>query len=91
MKNTSYMEVRLCLDGKEDLYLRVPKVWDAVDKSWIGFIKTPKTQKLISAKGKNYSDLQNSFNIEISKMTREIEELTEEIIGMFMPAWYWGE
>lgn len=87
----SYMELCIHLDGKENVYLRVPTVWDAVKKQWIGFIKTPQTQKLIHAEGKNSFELQNAFNIVLSRMMHESKELGEEIFGMFMPAWYWEE
>ncbi len=88
---TSYMELCIHLDGKENVYLRVPTVWDAVKNQWIGFIKTPITQKLISASGKTSRELENAFNIEISKAMHESEELAEEIFGMFMPAFYWND
>jgi hypothetical protein len=88
-KDKSYMELCLHVDGGENLYLRVPTVWNAVDKTWIGFIKTPKTQRLIHAEGKTSFDLQNSFNIEVSKVFKEGGQLAEEIFAMFMPAFYW--
>lgn len=85
----SYMEMCIHLDGKENIYLRIPTVWDDIEKQWIGFIKTPVTQRLIAGKGKTSFDLQNSFNVEMSKMMSESEELGKEIFSMFMPAFYW--
>jgi len=85
------MELGLHLDGKGNLYLRVPTIWDSVKKQWIGFIKTPQTQRLIYGEGKNSFDLQNSFNECLVKLTEESKELNEEIFGMFMPAWYWED
>lgn len=91
MKDKSYMQMCIHLDGKDDVYLRIPTVWDEIQKQWIGFIKTPLTQRLIAASGKNSFDLQNSFNVEISKLMHESEELGKEIFDMFMPAFYWGD
>jgi len=83
------MELCLNLDGKENLYLRVPTVWDEVEKQWIGYVKTPKTLRLISGNGKNDFDLQNSFNVCMSKLFRESNELADEIYKMFKPKKYW--
>lgn len=90
-KKYDYMEMCLQLDGKENVYLRIPTVWDSVQQQWVGFIKTPKTQRLIHGKGKNSFDLQNSFNEAMSAMIHESKEMGEEIFGMFMPAFYWED
>ncbi len=89
-KNDSYMELCVHVDGKENVYLRVPTVWDAVKKQWIGFIKTPTTQKLIAASGKDSFELQNNFNIELSKFIHD-KEYSDEIFSMFMPVFYWED
>lgn len=83
------MELCLHLDGKENLYLRVPTVWDAVYKKWIGFIKTPQTDTLIYGHGKTYLELLNSFNVNANKLIHESPELEKEIFSMFMPSFYW--
>jgi hypothetical protein len=62
-----------------------------VEKQWIGFIKTPITNKLISATGKNSFELQNNFNNNVSKMMQASEEMGQEIFSMFMPSFYWEE
>ena len=85
----SYMEMCLNIDTKENLYLRIPTVWDSIENQWVGFIKTPESKRLITGSGKTSFDLQNDFNKNISKMMQESEELGEEIYGMFMPAFYW--
>jgi len=85
------MELAIHLDGKESVYLRVPTLWDDVEKQWIGFIKTPITNKLISATGKNSFELQNNFNKNVSKMMHASEEMGQEIFSMFMPSFYWEE
>lgn len=87
----SYMELCIHLDGKENVYLRIPTLWDDVKKQWIGFIKTPNTQTLIYAEGKDSFDLQNSFNNKMSELFKSSDDLSEEIFGMFMPAFYWEE
>jgi hypothetical protein len=88
-KPGSYMELCWYIDGKENVYLRIPTLWDAVKNQWIGFIKTPKTQRLIHGEGKNSFDLQNSFTKCMSELIHENEELGEEIKGMFMPSFFW--
>ena len=87
----SYMELCMHLDGEANVYLRVPTVWDDIEKTWIGFIKTPKTQKLIHASGKNSFDLQNSFNHALNECFKAGGELAEECFSMFKPLSYWNE
>ena len=87
----SYMEMCLNLDGKENLYLRIPTVWDDIEKQWIGFIKTPITQRLISGNGKTSLDLQNSFNRAMSEEFKKGGEVAEELYAMFMPAFYYED
>jgi hypothetical protein len=48
----SYMELCFHIDGGDNLYLRVPTIWDDINKTWIVFMKTTKTKKLIHAEGK---------------------------------------
>jgi hypothetical protein len=87
----SYIEMCLHLDGKENVYLRIPTVWDDVRKIWHAFIKTPITHKLIHANGKNSFSLQNAMNAEISAIFDKQDELAKEVFEMFMPAFYWKE
>lgn len=89
MNEKNYMELCIHLDGKENVYLRIPTVWDDIKKQWIGFIKTPKTQRLISGQGKTSFDLQNSFNHNMNKLFEEGGDIAKEIFDMFMPAFYW--
>ena len=90
IESPTYMEMGLHTDGKESLILRIPTFWDEVEKQWIGAIQTPITRKLISAKGKDSLELQNNFNIEISKLFHDTK-FSEEIFGMFKPLSEWGE
>ena len=83
------MELCIHVDGSENRYLRVPTVWDDIKKQWIGFVKTPNSQRLIHGEGKNSFDLQNSFNNNMVKLVNENPELNEEVFGMFMPAFYY--
>lgn len=85
----SYMELCIHLDGKDNVYLRVPTVWDEVKRQWIGFIKTPVTKRLIAASGKDSFELQNSFNVEMSKLMHESKELGQEIFNMFKDKSHW--
>jgi|HubBroStandDraft_4_1064222.scaffolds.fasta_scaffold32474_5 hypothetical protein len=88
-KEKSYMELCLHIDGKENVYLRVPTVWDPIKKQWIGFIKTPITNRLIHGEGSTNFELENSFNVCMSKLMQESDELHREIFEMFMPTFYW--
>ncbi len=87
----SYMEMCMHLDGKENVYLRIPTVWDEVKKTYLGFIKTPITKRLIHAEGKDSFSLQNAFNCEISAIFAKQDEFAKEVFEMFMPAFYWEE
>ncbi len=83
----SYMELCLHVDGGDDLYLRVPTVWDDIKKRWIGFVKTPKTKMLITGSGTNSFELQNDFNRAISGLFES--DVSEEIFSMFKPMEHW--
>ncbi len=87
----SWMQLCLHLDGKDDVYLRVPTVWNDISKKWTGFIKTPETKRLIHGEGATSFDLQNSFNVCLDSLCKESKELADEILGMFMPAFYWED
>ncbi len=84
----SYMELCLRPPYGEDLYLRIPTVWDQSEKQWIGFIKTPSSKELIYGSGKDSMDLQNSFN-KCLKEKMENPELQAEIMSMFKPLKDW--
>lgn len=86
--SSSYMEMCLRLDGKNDLYLRIPTVWDAEKNQWIGFFKTPVTKKLIHGEGKDSFELQNSLNIAVSQVIQD-PEYSDEIFSMFKAKEYW--
>jgi hypothetical protein len=89
--SSSYMQLCLHLNAEEDVYLRVPTVWDDVKKSWLGFIKTPKSQRLIHANGNDSFDLQNSFNREMRAVFQGGGAIAEELFNMFKPLAYWDE
>lgn len=86
-----YLELCFHLDGSHNVYLRVPTVWDDINKRWIAFIKTPQTQKLIHAEAKNSFDLQNSFNKEMLEILSKEDEISKEVFSMFQPLSYWDE
>lgn len=87
----AHIELCLHIDGEQNVYLRVPTIWDDIHKEWIGFVKTPKTQKLIYGTGKNSLELQNSFNRSISDILNKNDELSKELLDMFYPLSYWQE
>ena len=82
----SYMQFCLYLEGRGNLYLRAPTYWDAVNKQWIGFIKSPKTLKIIKATGKNSFELQNNFNISLGEF---MQNNPDEGLSMFKALEYW--
>lgn len=84
----SFMKLCLNLEGRDPLYLHVPTYWDSVEKQWIGATKTPNTKKMIMASGKNDLELQNNFNIAMSKMLHD-PEYADEIFSMFKPEEWW--
>jgi len=88
IKSPSYMEMALHLEGRDQLILRIPTLWDTVELQWIGFIQTPKTKKIIKAIGQDSFDLQNNFNIEFYKAFQD-ESLAEELYSMFKPKEEW--
>lgn len=87
----SYMELCCHADGGQNLYLRVSTVWDDINKQWIGFIKTPKTQQLIHGKGKDSVELQNSFIRVMAPILEKGDVLAEEVFSLFQPLSYWEE
>ena len=89
--SNSYMELCFQVDGGQNLYLRVPTVWDDRKKIWIGFVKTPKSQKLIHCEGKNSFELQNSFNKTIAEILEQGGSLGDEVFSLFRPLSYWDE
>lgn len=82
-----YLELCFHVHEGENLFLRIPTVWDPVTNEWRGFIKTPKTQHLIHAKGKDCAELEHNF----IKIMHEIfssdddTALAYEVFGMFAP------
>lgn len=87
----SYMELCFHQDGGQNLYLRVPTVWDDRCKLWRGFVKTPKTQRLIHGEGKDSFELQNSFNKAIADVWEKNDDLAAEVFSLFKPLSYWDE
>lgn len=89
-KGTSmnYVQLGMDFDGGKTLYLRVPTVWDYLDQQWIGFIKTPKTQRLIAAKGEDSLKMHESFNGAIKALLGDSES-RDEVYSMFKPLSYW--
>ena len=82
IESPSYMKLGLHLEGEGYKELRVPTFWDATEKQWIGAVKTPKTNHLITATGKDSLELQNSFNIELKKAFDD-KKYADEVFGMF--------
>lgn len=86
----SYLQMCLHLDGKPNLYLRVPTIWDHLNMQWIAYVKTPKTRGLIIGKGEDSLELEQSFN-EALKGFLEDSKYSDEIYSMFQPLSYWEE
>ena len=87
----SYMELCFHVDGSQNLYLRVPTLWDDRKKLWIGFVKTAKSQRLIYGDGKDSFELQNSFNKAISEICDKEDSMSDEVFELFKPLSYWDE
>lgn len=87
----SYMELCFHINKGQNIYLRIPTVWDDRKKLWIGFVKTPKTQQLIYSEGKDSFQLKNSFNKVISTILEKGDDLAKEVFSMFQPLSYWDE
>ncbi len=85
-ETSSYMQLCLYLEGKGNIYLMIPTFWDEPHKQWMGFIQTPVTRRLIHATGRSSKELQDNFNVEISKA---LEASDEEVFSMFKPLEYW--
>ncbi len=83
----SYMQLCMDLEGKEKVYLMVPTYWDAVHKCWMGFVKTPQSRKILHSQGKDSFELQNNFNVILTKALKS--EIAEEVFSMFKPLEYW--
>lgn len=87
-QSNSYMQMGFHLDGQCCKYLRIPTVWNEINQSWMGFIKTPLSNKLLYAEGKDSLELQNNFNKIISEAMENIS-IQDEVLSMFKPMEYW--
>jgi len=87
----SYMQMCLHINKEEKKYLRIPTVWDNIEKQWIGFIQTPISNTLISGKGKDTFELQNDFNKSMNDIFSKNDEVSKELYEMFMPDWFWDK
>lgn len=83
-----YLELCFHVHESDNLYLRVPIVWDDITNEWRGFVKTPKTQYLIHATGKDEKELENNIMREMSKIFAcdgDDTALAHELFAMFKP------
>ena len=82
----SYMQLCLYQEGKGNIYLMIPTYYNADKKEWMGFVKTPKTGKMIYGTGKDSKELEQSFNKHLETF---FEKNPEEALSMFKPLEYW--
>jgi hypothetical protein len=82
IESDSYMELKLHTDGKDSIMLRVPTFWDAINNQWLGAVQTPKTKIILRATGKDSFELQNNFNITLSKYLSD-PQYADEVFSMF--------
>jgi hypothetical protein len=84
---SGYLEVCFHIHEHENVYLRVPTVWDDITNEWRGFVKTPKTQHLIHAAGKTHKELETNILVEISTILQADDDtaLAKEVFEMFKP------
>lgn len=88
LDSPSYMEMGLHLEGQESLILRIPTFWDVINEQWIGAIKTPKTNHLVAATGKDSQELQNNFNKVFAEAFND-PKYADELFQMFKPLYVW--
>jgi hypothetical protein len=81
-KYKTYMNLGLHLEGRDPVFLRVPTRWDAVELQWLGFVQLPVSKKIIHATGQSSFDLENNFNMEISKVLQDSPH-SEEVFSLF--------
>ena len=86
---TSYMQLCLNLDGSVPLYLKVPTFFDNTKKEWMGFVRLPKSSKLIYGRGKSSKELEQNFNDNIRESFES--ENSQEVFDLFKPLSYWEE
>ncbi len=84
----SYIQLCMHTDG-DSLYLMVPTYYDATEKVWAGFVKTPNTKKMITGTGKSSKELEQNFNDELRKAFQS--EISDEVFALFKPLSYWDE
>lgn len=87
----SYMQLCLNLDGQDPLYLFVPTYHDAARDEWTGFVKLPKSKKMIWGHGKDSKELEQSFNDCLRKSFEGERDQVEEVFQLFKPLSYWDE
>jgi hypothetical protein len=88
LESPSYLELRLDLSGKQGaIFLRVPTYWDAPRKCWLGALKMDDGE-ILHADGKDSFELQNNFNILVSK---RFETHSDQMFAMFKPLEYWED
>lgn len=90
MNNPTSGYLNLCfhVHQGENIYLRVPTVWDPITNEWRGFIKTPKTNYLIHATGADSAELERNFIKEMGKIfdpDGDDTALATEVFEMFKP------
>jgi hypothetical protein len=87
LTSQSYMQLRIDLEHKLPIFLRIPTFWDEIKHQWIGVLITEKTKKHIRASGKDSFELQNNFNVELSQALQS--DIKDEVFLMFKPLEYW--
>ena len=87
----AYLEIGFNVHGGTNLYLLIQAFWDDIQKQWKAFIKTPKTQCIIQARGKNGCELKNAFIRQIDAIFITGDEFAKEVFSMFQPLSYWDE
>jgi len=85
----SYMQLCLNLDGFVPLYLKVPTFFDSTKKEWMGFVKLPKSLKMIYGRGKSSNELEQNFNDNLREAFSG--ENSKEVFELFKPLSYWQE
>lgn len=76
----AFMHLHMNLEDGRVYHLKVPTFWDSVENHWMGALHLPNSKRFIKATGKDSFELQNNFNVELSK---EFKNNEEEIFSLF--------
>lgn len=79
----SFLNLELVIEGEESSrFLQIPTEWDEDAQIWHTILRLPQSKKIITSTGKDFGELQDKFNIELSKLFKD-EKYCIEVFDMF--------